>query len=173
MVRSRHDDEQVDRANPASAFGSVLTFCSGSLISGVRRHERAHSNSITFLAVGSHCVRILADDLHGRDAPCWPSCTSGDGAVSRDRCVGIRCLGLSVFWQSVSGFLAALACHSRLVHSGQCDIISSVMSTSPNQIAGANRRQPWASATAFCMRLTTWLAAAGVRAAVAQLRRSA
>ena len=43
----------------------------------------------------------------------------------------------------------------------------------PNQIAGANRRQPWASATAFCMRLTTWLAAAGVRAAVAQLRRSA
>jgi len=47
-------------------------------------------------------------------------------------------LDLSVFWQPVSGILAALACYSRLVDSGQCDIISSVMSMSPNQITAAN-----------------------------------
>ena len=43
----------------------------------------------------------------------------------------------------------------------------------PNQIAGANRRPPWASATALGSRSSTWLAHVGSRAAVAQLHRSA
>ena len=38
----------------------------------------------------------------------------------------------------------------------------------PNQIAGANRRPPWASATAFGSRSSTWLAHVGLQAAVAQ-----
>src|SRR5207245_2521217 len=43
----------------------------------------------------------------------------------------------------------------------------------PNQIAGANRRPPWASATALRLRLSAWLSRAGPQAAVAQLSRSA
>ena len=43
----------------------------------------------------------------------------------------------------------------------------------PNQIAGANRRPPWASATALGSRSSTWLAHVGSQAAVAQLHRSA
>jgi len=41
----------------------------------------------------------------------------------------------------------------------------------PNQIAGANRRPPWASATALGSRWSTWLAHVGSQAAVAQLHR--
>jgi len=43
--------------------------------------------------------------------------------------------------------------------------------TSSNQIAGDNRRPPWASATAFCLRLVNWLADGGLPAAVSQLHR--
>src|SRR5437867_481031 len=43
----------------------------------------------------------------------------------------------------------------------------------PNQIAGANRRPPWASATALGSRSSTWLAHVGSQAAVAQLHRYA
>jgi len=42
----------------------------------------------------------------------------------------------------------------------------------PNQIAGANRRPPWISATALALRLSTRLAHAGPLAAVALLGRS-
>src|SRR2546427_4680910 len=41
----------------------------------------------------------------------------------------------------------------------------------PNQIAGDNRRPPWASATAFCLRLVIRRADAGAPAAVSQLVR--
>src|SRR5438128_785703 len=108
-----------------------------------RRYDHAHANSITVLEVGSHCVGAVSCDLpRRRHAASWPSCSTADVAFSRGRYPGIRCLGVPLFWQPVSGIVAAMACHSWLVYGRRCDIIFSIVRRSMEPTAASLGLRP-------------------------------